>query len=230
MDIGTVFARGAELVLGARCPGCERPRLGVCPACAARIRGCRPFLVPGQPAPVAAAGVYAGSLRGVLLAAKERSALGMIPLLGSRLAAAVAVLALGEELSGPLLLVPVPSARAQVAQRGIDLTRSLARSAASELSRAGLPTSVAVGLELARRPQDQSDLGRDARWVNLAGAFRGRPGLVGQLVIVDDIVTTGATLAESVRALTEAGSQVRGAATVAATPIRRGARRPGRPA
>ncbi len=223
-----VTARLAELVLGARCPGCGAPGMGACAACTATLRSVGPFCVGGLPhglPPVTAAGAYADTLRTVLLAAKERNALGLFPLLGGRLAAAVARLVLDRGSVPSLVLVPVPSAPAQVATRGADLTAALARSAARSLRSAGLDVRVQRGLALVRRPEDQAGLDRSQRLANLAGAFRA----VGAdpscpVVVVDDIVTTGATLAEAVRACGVAGRPVLGGAVVAATMRGGGAR------
>jgi predicted amidophosphoribosyltransferase len=228
-----VVTRLAELVLGACCPGCGTPGMGACAACVGLLTGVRPFLVPGLPEglpAVAAAGAYADTLRRVLLAAKERGALGVVPLLGGRVAAAVARLALDAEPSGGLVLVPVPSTPAQVAARGIDLTASLARHAALRLRAAGLPVTVRRGLTQVRQPQDQAGLDREQRLANLAGAFRPTGAAPsGPIVVIDDIVTTGATLAEAVRACRSGGRDVVGAAVVAATTRVGGARRTGRP-
>jgi predicted amidophosphoribosyltransferase len=216
----------AELVLGARCPGCGCPAFGACRGCVAAVTGVPPIRVPLLPEtlpPVFAGGPYADELRRLLLAAKERGALGLLPVLGSRVAAGVARWALAAGGAAPVALVPVPSARAHVAERGVDLPSALARVAARELRRAGLPTRVWSGLRLVRRPLDQSELGRYDRMANLAGAMEAAgPGAFGRIVVVDDIVTTGATLAEAVRACAAAGHPPEAAATVAAT-TRRGA-------
>jgi predicted amidophosphoribosyltransferase len=188
----------------------------------------QPFGVGGLPdglPPVTAAGAYADTLRAVLLAAKERNALGLLPLLGGRLAAAVARLVLDAGGIPSLVLVPVPSASAQVAARGVDLTTSIARTAAARLRSAGLAVEVLRGLVLARRPEDQAGLTRIQRLANRAGAFRAvGPPPSGPVVVVDDIVTTGATLAEAVRACEVGDRQVIGAAVVAATMRGGGAR------
>jgi predicted amidophosphoribosyltransferase len=202
--------------------------MGACPACAAALAGVAPFGVPGLPdglPPVVAAGAYADTLRKMLLAAKERHALGLLPLLGGRLAAAVARVALDSGQVSALVLVPVPSLPAQVAARGVDLTASLARAAAVRLRSAGLGVSVQRGLALARRPEDQAGLDRIQRLANLAGALRavGAPAS-GPVVVVDDIVTTGATLAEAVRACRAGDGDVIGGAVVAATMRGGGAR------
>ena len=202
--------------------------MGACAACAAALRSVLPFGVGGLPdglPPVVAAGAYADTLRKVLLAAKERNALGLLPLLGGRLAAAVARLVLDAGRVSSLVLVPVPSAPAQVAARGVDLTASLARAACVRLRSAGLGVRVHRGLALARRPEDQAGLDRIQRLANLAGAFRAageQP--CGPVVVIDDIVTTGATLAEAVRACQAGGCHVIGGAVVAATMRGGGAR------
>ncbi|MCC6498605.1 MAG: ComF family protein [Propionibacteriaceae bacterium] len=216
-----VAAGLAELVLGACCPGCGAPGPGTCAECRRQLNGTPPFIVGNLAAglpPVLAAGPYADRLRRVLLAAKERGGLGLIPLLGGRLAAALAALALESGRAGPLVLVPVPSTPAQVAARGVDLTGALAQVAARRLRAAGLTVSARRGLAQVRRPQDQAGLDRAQRLVNLAGAFRPIGNRVrGQVMVVDDIVTTGATLVEAVRACRAGGGEVLGAAVVAAT-------------
>nr|WP_300144113.1 ComF family protein [Propionicimonas sp.] len=231
MRIADVLDRAAELVLGAGCAGCGRPGLGPCADCVAAVDRSPPFVAPGLPdglPPVFAGGSYAAELRRLLIAAKERHALGVVPLLGRRLAASVAGWALSEGDGGQVALVPVPTARARVAERGLDLTVALARVATGRLRRAGLPASVWCGLRLVRRPADQSELGREGRLANLAGALEAsRPPSSARLVVVDDIVTTGATLLEAVRACSAAGRAPVAGATVAATTRRGGGK--GRP-
>lgn len=218
----------ADLVLGARCPGCGRPAPAACEQCVAGVVAVRPFPVPGLPSglpPVLAGGWYDGELRQLVLAAKEREALGVVGLLGGRVAAAVAAWLLATGHGGPVVLVPVPSSRAGVAARGLDLPWALAGVAATRLRATGAAASRWRGLRLVRAPRDQSELGRGERLANLAGALRGvaRPP-DGVPVVVDDIVTTGATLAEAVRAGSVAGWVPGAAAVVAATPLRGGAR------
>ena len=143
------------------------------------------------------------------------------------------------QAAGPIgrwLLVPVPSSAAAVRARGGDHVVRLARFAATTLCQRGCDVRVAPLLTMRRVPTDSVGLGAAARRVNISGAFgparnaarivRGARGSLSSriaIVLVDDIVTTGATLAESYRAATDSGLPVRAAAVVAATPPHGGA-------
>lgn len=201
-----------DLVLPRDCAGCAAPGRTLCPRCAGALA--RPPVVhrPAQPGlpPVVAAATYDGVVRSLLLAHKERGRLALARPLGHALAGAAAVHGRG------VLLVPVPSSPASVRARGHDHARRLSAVAGRRL---GAPT--AAVLVQARQVQDQAGLDAAARSANLAGALRARRRLDGlDVVVVDDVVTTGATLAEAARALTAAGARVRGAAVVAATVLR----------
>lgn len=210
----------ADLVLGATCPGCNDPGWGTCPRCRAALANATAFTVTRtlHGFPVATSGgVYAGSLRHLVAAHKERGARHAGPLLGSLLASAV----IGQDGTGPLTLVPVPSTPAAVRRRGYDSVLLIATDAARTLRRSGRPVLVARALRHVRRLEDQAGLDTAARWENLRGAMVARP-VQGRVLVVDDVCTTGATLTEACRALLEAGAGECRAATVSATLLRRG--------
>jgi predicted amidophosphoribosyltransferase len=127
----------------------------------------------------------------------------------------------------PLILVPMPSTRSAVRRRGVDTTAHLARSAAKTFRAAtGTPVRTVPALRHIRRVADQAGLDRAERAANLAGALgvagRWRREVAGaDVVLVDDIATTGATLAEAARAVRAGGATVVGAAAVAAARVRR---------
>ncbi|MTE19278.1 ComF family protein [Streptomyces sp. TRM43335] len=220
----------ADLVLPADCAGCGTPRTVLCGRCAgllngARARRVRSSAVPDGAPPVYAGPAYADEVRAVLLAHKERGALRLAAPLGAVLARAVraAAGAAGPAAgvgAGPLLLVPVPSARRAVAARGHDPVRRIALAAAGELRRGGRAARALPVLRQRRSVADQAGLDARGRWENLAGALgtvAGAARLLGEgpVVVVDDLVTTGASLAEAARALGRAGGRVVGAAVVA---------------
>ncbi|MFI7316051.1 ComF family protein [Streptomyces venezuelae] len=222
-----------DLVLPTECGGCGRPRAALCAACRAALCGAVPRRVRPDPAPaglpvVFAAVPYEDAGRAVLLAHKERGALGLAGPLGAALAGAVWAGLRGETprpgdtgaRSGvggtqdgpqgrvmPVSLVPVPSSRAAVRARGHDPVRRIAFAAAAELRRAGVPARVLAVLRQRRAVADQSGLDSRQRQANLAGALEvtadgGRLlGGGGRFVVVDDLMTTGASLAEAARAL-----------------------------
>jgi predicted amidophosphoribosyltransferase len=130
---------------------------------------------------------------------------------------AASVLAL--EVDGPLILVPIPSRPDRRRARGADVVVDVARLSARLLRELGLEVRVTSALTLVRRVRDQAGLSASARAENVAGSLGVRrrvpPGVV---VLVDDIVTTGATLGEAVRALRAVGVEVAGAAVMAERP------------
>jgi predicted amidophosphoribosyltransferase len=96
----------------------------------------------------------------------------------------------------------------------------LARAARGHLVRLGVDVVVTQALAYRRTTEDQAGLGAAARAANLAGAFRVRAGRLPagrDVVVIDDILTTGATVAEAVRVLSEEGRRPIGAAVAGAT-------------
>jgi predicted amidophosphoribosyltransferase len=228
--VGSVVAALADLVLPRTCAGCALPGAVLCRRCAAlltRPRLATPRRVPWDLPPTVAAGAYVGPVRPAVIAFKERGRAELARPLGTALALAVAAVSRAvPERRGPLLLVPVPSSRAALRTRGRDHVRELTRHAVAELRAAGLPASEARLLRRRGRVEDSAGLSAAQRRANLAGTFlvgprRPLPGPGALLVLVDDVVTSGATLAEAAGALAGAvppGALPVVAAVVAATP------------
>ena len=219
-----------DLVLGGRCVGCERPGRALCRACAADLpahpRPRWPSPVPVGLAEPWAAGEYAGTVRSLVIAHKERGVLSLARPLGHLLAASVAAAVPADGV--PVLLVPVPSRRATVRARGHDPLWSIAREATRVLRAEGRPVESRRLLVPQRRVRDQAGLDAVTRAANLAGsqacpshAVRRIAGRRLHVVVVDDVITTGSTARESQRALEAAGLRVDAIAVVAATRLRR---------
>ncbi|TDC93265.1 phosphoribosyltransferase family protein [Actinomadura sp. 7K507] len=131
------------------------------------------------------------------------------------------VLRLGHD---PPIVVWVPSRRRAVRRRGHDAVQGLVDVAAGRLRADGVPVIGVDALKQRGRVADQAALTATQRTANLQGALEVKPqaDVAGRLaVLVDDVVTTGASLGEAARALRAAGADLLGAATVAATPRRR---------
>lgn len=130
--------------------------------------------------------------------------------LGSALGEVVDVLEARPDADRPLHLVPIPTSVTAFRRRGYRVPELLIR-------RAGrLPDRLLV---LRGRRTDQRGLDSESRAENVRGSMRARRALEGEtVVLVDDVVTTGATFDEAARALTDAGAHVLTAVALAATP------------
>ncbi|MEU0477282.1 ComF family protein [Streptomyces olivaceus] len=225
-----------DLVLPAECGGCGDGRAVLCPRCRTALGGAAPRRVRPVPEPpglpvVHAAAPYADEVRAALLAHKERGMLALTAPLGAALAGAVRAglwesgAGDGDGFSGPVrgpvpaLLVPVPSARRAVRTRGHDPARRIALAAAGELRRTGVSARVSAVLRQRHAVADQSGLDARQRLDNLAGALAVVPGGArllrggGTVVLVDDLMTTGASLTEAARAVRAATAGGAGTAT-----------------
>ena len=207
-----------DLVLGRCCLDCGAPGPGWCPACLAAARGrAGPVRVPAVDVTVTTAVRYDGAARRAILHYKERGhrALGLP--LGVLLADAVQVHAAAQP-GRRLVVVPIPSPRG--VSRGFDALGVVASAARRILVAAGHDCVIMRLLRPAARHAPLKGLGRDERFHGIDGAFR-PAGTIGTraddlVLIVDDVVTSGATLAEATRVLRGAGVRVVGSATVAA--------------
>lgn len=224
------MAAAADLFTGVCCAGCGTPGIRLCLACRValtpRTRPCAPDPCPAallEPTIVTpwCSATYEGVSRRVLLQFKERGRDGLADVLSTLLAAAVAAAITDAPGREAWTIVPMTSRRPTVRERGYDGVLLLSRLAARRLRRAGHDVRVTRALRYRRVVADQAGLGATDRQRNLSGALGSAIGRWPRgtgVIVVDDIVTTGATLAEAVGALRATGADVVGAAVVAATP------------
>ncbi len=220
------------LLAAPECAGCGRPGAVLCERCRSVLTPTpRRVEVPAWPdgPPATVCSDYAGVVRVVINAWKERGRHDLEPALGAVLADAVLALPPPDHAvprEDTLPLVPVPSSRGARRRRGADGVRNLAFHAAVVLRASGVRARVVPALALGRVVADQAGLSAAERVRNVAGAFRVRPAAGALLadrdvVVVDDVLTTGATLLSASTAAMAAGARVRGLACVSATPRRR---------
>jgi predicted amidophosphoribosyltransferase len=179
--------------------------------------------------PVHAWGVYADPLRAAVSAWKDVGRRDLedvlVPLLAASIDGALAGVGWHD---GVVVVVPAPSSRRAVRERGDTPMAGLCGAAVAQLvGRPGPTMRVAPALSHVRRVEDQSGLGTTERRGNLAGALSVIPlwqNVVRsrRCLLVDDVVTTGATFAEGARALRAAGAGAVVGASMAATQRTRG--------
>jgi ComF family protein len=197
-------ADALTFVLPVDCAGCGQPDTALCDACRAALAP-RMLRSSAGGAPVVSGLAFDGAVARIVRELKEGGRTGLASALAPALRAAVAAV-VGDAVDA---VVPVPSSCAALRRRGYAVAELLARRARLA------PRALLIP---ARATADQRGLGRAERRANVAGSLRARPAEGLRVVVVDDVVTTGATLAEAVRALRAAGAEVVGAATAAATP------------
>jgi predicted amidophosphoribosyltransferase len=213
-----------DLICPTRCEGCGEPGRIVCARCgwllATTPHRHWPSPCPAGMPPVWIVAGYEGPVRQLLLGYKERGAIGLAPTLAACIAATA--LAAAGPVGTRLVLVPVPSSRAAVRRRGDDVVELLAHRAARLMRSRGVAAVAVAALAQGRAVPDSAGLSASRRAANLRGALRVDRGAArllpsDTLVVVDDLVTTGATVTEATRALESHGWVVRAAVAVAAT-------------
>lgn len=203
-----------DLVLPRRCLGCQAAGAGLCSAC----RQVRPSVrfVPGL-GMVHAAATYRGAVGTAVVHFKDRGRRDLLGPLASLLGQAIQRCETADFAASAVrtLVVPVPSTRRAARDRGGDHMCRLARRAARLLGLDWAPL-----LSVSGDVADAAGLNARQRRRNVAGAFAvGRAWAGGPVAVllVDDVITTGSTLLEATRTLTDAGFLVGGAAVIAAT-------------
>ena len=163
-------------------------------------------------------GSYESGLRELIHLLKYDQVRTAASVLGRMQAEAIGSLQL-DFTNGPLVVVPVPLHAKKLRQRGFNQSELIARSALKLLSGSGFELNAQV-LERCRETQSQIGLSRHQRRENMRGAFTvTKPGDIAgrEVLLVDDVMTTGTTVSECARVLRRAGASKVYVATVART-------------
>jgi ComF family protein len=193
------------------CAGCGSPDRAVCRACRAALLTDPVVRSLEDGTPVLAAFEYSGTRRAMVLQYKGADRTDVARALAVPLAD---IVAMARELPGAATaeLAPLPASFGAYRRRGYDPVRLLLR-------RARLPE--ARVLRRVRGGGVQKALGSGERRRNVAGMMLARRALPGRgFLLVDDVVTTGATLEEGARAIRAAGGHVVAAVALASVPLR----------
>jgi predicted amidophosphoribosyltransferase len=208
-----------DLVLPLECGGCGAPSTKWCAACARQlaVKADEPHLIsprvdPGVP--VLSLGRYAGARREAIVAVKEHGRADLIAPLAVALRAGLERLLTWGVVGTPLTIVPAPTRRSAARRRGGDPVTRMALAAAAGLR----DVDVLQALRLRALVRDSVGLSSADRQRNVAGRVKISTHfevLANDVLVVDDIVTTGATAGESIRVLRIAGAHVAGVLAIA---------------
>ena len=202
--ISTVLRALADLVVPVVCLVCGELDVPLCGSCERRLLSSggtrRTIAVPGNPHVIVHAAVVAGpEILRLITAFKDSGRSELAALLGRMMNAHPPP----DGFTASGIVVAVPQSRRAYSRRGWQPVRALARAAGY---------SVTQALEVQARHVDQTTLSREARWQNVSQTMRVNPGALDvirgrRVTIVDDVITTGATVSEAARALWAAGAR-----------------------
>jgi predicted amidophosphoribosyltransferase len=204
-----------ELIFPVRCLGCSALGIEICSRCRKdwhpRIIRTASKLSPHFP--IYSSIPYSPVAGKVLLAAKESGISSADKLLTDAL---IFALTFCLDETPATFIVPIPSRKEVARLRGRQFISAIAMQAGEFTS-----TPIHELLSHVRKVRDQSTLDAKARSINLDGALISRRYISGNAVLIDDLVTTGATLHEAARALRASGIAVAAAVTACvAEPLR----------
>ncbi|OKX78919.1 phosphoribosyltransferase [Corynebacterium glutamicum] len=191
-----------ELFFPRVCGGCGAPGASLCSDCQRVWRKPPTLARLDLDVPVWTLSPYDGPHRNVLIALKEHGRSDLVAFVGAVVGASISYLAAQGEVEHDITLVPAPTRATSRRRRGGDPVERVCN--ASRLST--FPC-----LQISSRTPDSVGQTAQQRRLNMRVELVRQPR--GSVLIIDDVVTTGATISASANVLRAAGVQVRGALT-----------------
>lgn len=211
-QLRTVFDAALDLVFPPRCVHCGRVDVTFCESCVQVLQATpvQQFLSEQPPLEaILSTGLHTGILQSASQALKYYNAHSLAPLLAERLEEALSAQAWRFDI-----VIPVPLHTRRYRERGYNQANVLSAELAAYVMRPNIPQA----LSRVQATRSQVGLSRRERQENVANAFRAVPDYVQgrRLLLVDDVRTTGATLAACAEAALNAGAEAVYALTVTA--------------
>ena len=194
-----------ELVFTKACISCSELQFWLCPACLAGWNtSIKKSSIDGKP--IYFKSDYTSKTASVILAAKEDNDLNAIALLASSISDAIVFSILDLKINGVVTLITIPSSPSAIRKRGRDHINVLAEYIQRDLQEKSVTANYAPILFQKKSIKDQSQLSSQQRMDNTKGKFAVKSCEIpqGAVYLIDDLITTGASMLEGVRALSEA--------------------------
>lgn len=206
-----MFVDVADLIFSRRCLACHQLGTVLCQGCWDQVSG-HPRRIGQTWLPLAVGTEYEGIGRALVLAHKRSLQRSLVKPLGHLLAESLLVLSLPR--SG-CTLIPMPPHRSALRTRGQDTVAAITRRAIAHLNTKGWELRMQKALRFAHDPGSLAGLSRRERYLHMTGVFMAHPGRGAPCVLIDDVITTGATMRAASDALTKSEWNVLGGSAVA---------------
>jgi len=194
-----------ELVFSKACISCSVPQFWLCPSCLAGWNtNLKKSSIDGKP--IYFKSDYNSKTASVILAAKEGNDLNAIALLASAISQSIVFSTLDLRVNGIITLITIPSSASAIRRRGRDHINILAQHVLKNLEEKSITAYYAPILFQKKSTKDQSALSSRQRMENTKGNFAVKSCEIpqGAIYLIDDLITTSASILEGVRALSEA--------------------------
>jgi predicted amidophosphoribosyltransferase len=194
-----------ELIFSKACISCSVPQFWLCPSCLAGWNtNLKKSSIDGKP--IYFKSDYTSKTASVILAAKEGNDLNAIALLASAISQSIVFSTLDLRVNGIITLITIPSSTSAIRRRGRDHINILAQHVLKNLEEKSITAYYAPILFQKKSIRDQSQLSSQQRMENTKGKFVVKSCEIpqGAVYLIDDLITTGASMLEGVRALSEA--------------------------